>query len=218
MTIKFPNGAVFGISTALSDVIPASAVSNDNPAEATVAGGAVVKDDVLVIESNWPLLNNAVSVAGDVVSGAVPLLGLDTTDTTLFPAGKAAARLFKASGFVDVDQQGDASTSGGESKEWTGTLLEDPLGREISIPIGLTAEKLTLPLYYDPKKPWYATLKAAAVKRKPVVLRCRLSDGDAIYRYGYLSFNSSPSMNANNPMQNQMAFTSLGEATLVEAA
>ncbi|WP_293708668.1 MULTISPECIES: phage tail tube protein [unclassified Stenotrophomonas] len=217
MALKFPNGSVFGISTALSAAIPVSAISNANPAEATVTTGAVATDDVLVIASGWPLINNSVTVAGEVSAGDVPLRGLDTSDVTLFPAGKAAATFYKASSFVDVDQQGDPSTSGGESKEWTGTLLEDPLGREISIPIGLTAEKLTLPLYYDPKKPWYAALKAAAVKRAPVVLRCKLSDGDEIYRYGYLAFNSNPSMNANNPMQNQLTFTSQGEATLVEA-
>lgn len=219
--LKFPNGAVFGISTAVSAAIAASAVTNAVPAVATVPTGTVDTGDVLIIQSAWPLLNNGVAQAGTVVVGAtdtVPLRGTDTVDATLFPAGQAGASVMIASDFVDFSQQGDPSTSGGEQQFWTGTFLEDPTGQQLSVPTFKNAKVLTLPLYFDPNLPWYAAAKAADAKKQPVVLRCKLPDGDALYRYGYLSFDSDPSMNANTPMGNTATFTSLGRAFLVEAA
>lgn len=221
MSLKFPDGAVFGISTLLAAAVSASAVSNASPAVATVPTGSIDEGDVLVMSSSWPGLNNCVSQAGTVTVGAtdtVQLLGTDTTDAELYPADGAALNLAVASGFVDFSQQGDASTSGGEQQYWTGRFLEDRSGRQINVPTIKTAKVLTLPLFFDPKLPWYPAAKAADAKKKPIVLRCKLPDGDVIYRYGYLSFDSDPSIAAATPMGNTMTFTALNESTLVEAA
>lgn len=221
MSLKFPNGAQFGISTAIAAAIAATAVSNANPAEASgITTGSFVEDDILVITSTSPMINNLVVAAGDVTAGAtdtVQLRGLDTTDATLYDLSDSTVSLAKASGFVDLNQQGDPSTSGGEQQFWTGTFLEDRTGQQISVPTFKNAKVLTIPLYYDPKAPWYAAAKAADLKKVPVVLRCKLPDGDAIYRYGYLSFDADPTIVANNPMGNTATFTSLGAAVLVEA-
>lgn len=75
-----------------------------------------------------------------------------------------------------------------------------------------------MPLYYDPTLPWYAAAKAVDAKKEPVILRVKLPDGDALYYYGYLSFDGDPSLSMNNPMGNAMTFSALGEPTLVEAA
>lgn len=219
MGLRFPNGAVFGISTSVGSPITASDVSNASPAVATVAASSITEDDVLIVQSAWPGINNTVAVAGTVTEGAsdtVQLLGLNTTDTTLYPTGAAAAKLLKASGFVDFSQQGDPSTSGGEQQFWSGVFLEDPTGQQINVPTNKSPKVLTLPLYFDPSLPWYAAAKAADAKKQAVVLRCKLPGGDVLYRYGYLSFDSDPSMNANNPMGNTATFTALGSSTLIE--
>lgn len=221
MSLKFPDGAVFGISTLLAAAVSASAVSNANPAVATVPTGTIDEGDVLVMTSAWPGLNNCVSQSGTVTVGAtdtVQLRGIDSTDTDLYPAGEADLKLAVASGFVDFSQQGDVSTSGGEQQYWQGRFLEDRSGRQISVPTIKTAKVLTLPLFYDPKLPWYAAAKAADAKKEPIVLRCKLPGGDVIYRYGYLSFDGDPTLTAANPMGNTMTFTALNESTLVEAA
>jgi hypothetical protein len=222
MGLRFPNGAVFGISTSIGAAVTASAVSNANPGIATVPKDSFVNDDVLVVSSAWPSINNVVTVADDVTNDSsidtLKLLGLDTTDTGLHPTGGAAAKLSKASGFVDFSQQGDPSTSGGEQQFWSGLFLEDPTGQQINVPTNKSPKVLTLPLYYDPKLPWFAAAKAADAKKQAVVLRCKLPDGDVLYRYGYLSFDSEPSIAANTPMGNTVTFTALGASTLVEAA
>lgn len=218
MSLKFPNGAVFGISTAIAVAIAATAVSNANPAVATVPTGSIDEGDVLVLLSDWVDANNTAVEAGDVTVGAsdtVKLLGFDATDTDAYEAGKANARLAVASGFVDFSQQGDVSTSGGDQQFWTGQFLE--ARRQISVPTVKNAKTFTLPLFFDPKLPWYAAAKAADRKREPIVLRCKLPDGDVIYRYGYLSFDADPTMTANTPMGNTATFSALGDSVLVEA-
>lgn len=220
MSLKFPNGAVFGISTAVAAAVAASAVSNASPAVATVPTGSFDEGDVVIVQSSWPAINNVATEIGDVTAGGtdtVQLLGLDTTDTSLYPAGQAAATLAVASNFVDFSQQGDPSTSGGEQQFWQGVFLEDPTGQQISVPTFKNSKVLTLPLYFDNSLPWYAAAQKADIKKQPVVLRCKLPDGDTLYRYGYLSFDGDPSMNANNPMGNTATFTALGRSVLVEA-
>lgn len=217
MSLKFPNGAVYGISTAVAAAVAASAISNASPAVATVAD-EIDADTVLIIQSNWAMLNNRVAVAGEGTETTVPLIGINTTDASLYPAGEGAGKLIAASAFVDFSQQGDLSTSGGDQQFWNGQFLENKSGRQIQIPTFRNAKVYTLPLYYDPSLPWYAAAKAADQKKEPIVLRCRLPDGDTLYYYGYLSFDGDPSIAMNNPMGNTMTFTSLSEPTLVEAA
>lgn len=217
MSLSFPNGAIFGFSTAIAAAVTASAVSNANPAVATVPAASIDEGDVLVIQSGWPLANNSAVKAGSAAT-AVDLLGLDSSDTTLYPAGEAAMTLAVASGFVDFSQQGDLSQSGGEQNFWTGQFLEDPTGRQINVPTFKSAKVLTLPLFYDPSQPWYAAARLVDAKKEPVVLRCKLPNGDEQYRYGYLSFDGDPSMAVNTPMGNTATFTALGETVLVEAA
>lgn len=221
MSLKFPNGAQFGISTALAAALATTGVSNANPAVASgIMTGAIAEDDVLVIQSSNPLINNLAVQAGTVTAGGtdtVQLLGLDASDSDLYDFDGDTTTLAVASSFVDFTQQGDPSTSGGDQQFWQGTFLEDPTGQQISVPTFKNSKVLTIPLYYDPTLPWYQAAKKADLKRVPVVLRCKLPDGDTIYRYGYLSFDSDPTMAANNPMGNTATFTALGASVLVAA-
>lgn len=217
MALKFANGAVIGFSTAYDAAVTASAISNANPAVATVPTGSVAPDSVVIVKSGWAGINERVAVAGTEVGGALPLLGIDTTSTNDYPAGQGAGSVIAVSTFVDFSQQGDLTTSGGEQQFWTGQFLEDRSGRQIQVPTFKNAKTLTLPLYFDASLPWYDAAVAADRAKEPVVLRIRLPDGDTIYRYGYMSFDSDPTLAANNPMQVTMTFSALTEPTLVEA-
>lgn len=219
MALTMPKGSQFGFAPILKDSnAAATAVSNAKPAVVTYAEGETAPTEgsvVLVKASGWPLLNNKVARAG---AGGV-LLGIDTSDTDLFVAGGfGVAETLTAGTFVDFTQQGDPSTSGGEQQFWTGQLLEDPLGRQISMPTFKNAKTLTIPLYYDPNEPWYDAAKKIDIKGEAVVLRNKLANGDVLYYYGYLSFDGDPSIQSNTPMGNTATFTIIGESTLVRAS
>lgn len=218
MALKLPKGIQFGFASVLATTVAASGISKAAPAVATVPTGEVEEGEVLLVQvAGWPLLNNKVAVAGDEVAGALPLLGTDTTDATLFGGTSGPATLLIAGEFVDYTQQGDPSSSGGDQQYWQGTLLEDPTGRQISIPTTKNAKTLTLPLYYDPKLPWHSASKAVDARGEPIILRCKIPGGDVLYWYGYMSFDGDPTIAANTPMGNTMTFTALSESTLVEA-
>jgi len=218
MSLKLPKGVQFGFASVLATAIAATGFSKAAPAVATVPTGSVDEGEVVLIQvAGWPLLNNKVAVAGDETAGALPLLGTDTTDATLFGGTSGAGTLLIAGEFTDFTQQGDPSTSGGDQQFWQGTLLEDPTGRQISIPTTKNAKTMTLPLYYDPSLPWYGAAKAADARGEPVILRAKIPGGDVLYWYGYLSFDGDPTIASSTPMGNTMTFTALSESTLVEA-
>lgn len=219
MALKLPKGTQFGFAPVVATPIPATAFSKAAPSLASVAAAAVDTGDVVLIDSpGWPALNNRVSRAGAKATGTVELLGTDTTDTVLYPGVSGIGNLRKAGVFVDLDQQGDPTTAGGEQQYWSGTLLEDPTGRQIQIPTFKNAKTITIPLFYDPKKAWYPKLKAADARGEPVILRAKLVGGDVLYWYGYLSYDGDPTMTANTPMGTTATFTALADSILVEAA
>lgn len=221
MSFKFPKGAQYGFANILSAAIAATAISKADPAVATVTADAVDEGDVLLIQvQGWPNLNNRVSEAGTVTTGAsdsVILRGIDTSSSDRFPSASGAATIYKAGAFVDFTQQGEVSMSGGDQQFWNGQLLEDPTGQQISVPTYKNARTLTIPLYFDPKLPWYKAAKEVDAVGKPIILRAKLPGGDVQYYYGYLSFSGDPSIAMNTPMGNTATFTALSESTLVEA-
>lgn len=218
MSLKLPKGTQFGFATLSTAKIAASGFSKAAPSVASVASGTVATGEVVLVGvPGWPMLNNRIAEAGVASAGSVPLLGTDTTDASLYAGTSGAGTVQVADDFVDFTQQGDASTAGGDQQYWSGVLLEDPTGRQIQIPTTKNAKTLTLPLYFDPKLPWYSAAKSVDAKGEPVILRAKLPGGDRLYWYGYMSFDGDPSISSNNPMGNTMSFTALSDSTLVEA-
>jgi len=219
MALKLPKGTQFGFAPVVPAAIATTGISKASPALASIPANSVDTDDVVVLAiPGWPALNNRVTRAGAELADAIELLGTDTTDTVIYPGTSGAGTLRKAGEFIDLDQQGDPTTAGGEQQYWTGTLLEDPTGRQIQIPTFKNAKTIAIPLYYDPSKPWYPALKTADAKGEPVVLRAKLLGGDVLYWYGYLSYDGDPTMTANTPMGTTATFTALADSILVEGA
>jgi hypothetical protein len=217
----FPKGSRFSFSMTVGAAIAASAVTNDDPAVATIASG-IVDGDVVVINSNgWAFADNAVAVASvdSATPTAVTLNGINSTNRALYPAAKSGMTLAVASGFVEFTDQDAATvaTSGGEQQYWTGARMEDPSGRQINVPTFKNASALSFSVWFDPDAPWYEAAQEVDAKSEAVVLRCLLPNGDALYRFGYLSFNADPSMGANAPMANSVSFSAQGRVTRVKA-
>ncbi|TGV09704.1 phage tail protein [Alcaligenaceae bacterium 429] len=217
MALKFPDGSVVGFATKMGVAIPFTAITNTNPANITHTE-QIVKGAVLAIQSGWAGINNRACVAGEAEGGATELLGIDTTDTQLFIAGRGAGSVFVASDFVDFSQQGELTSSGGEPQTYTGKYLEDALGQEFQVPNGQTARQYALSLDYDPSLPWYAAAKTVTRRKKPTVIRIQLPGGDVVYEYGYVHFNSALNMTSGQPIKNAVTFyLQSSEGTLIEA-
>lgn len=215
MALKMPKGVQFGFAQLdTAEPLPATGFTSANP---TVATGVTAAAGTIVVVSapGWPGINNVATELG----AAGVLLGVDTSNVRLYPTGTSGPGEVRTAGdFVDFTQQGEPSTSGGDQQFWTGQLLEDPTGRQLSIPTFKNAKVFSIPLYYDPALPWYGAAKEVDAVGEPVVLRCKIPGGDTLYRFGYLSFDGDPTMTANTPMGVMATFTALGDSVLVEAA
>lgn len=211
MALKFANGSVIGISTALAASVPMTAITNADPAVVTATG--VAANDVVIVSSGWSELNGRVSMVG----AGNKLLGIDTSDTNDFPAGSGVGSLVKVTKWTEFSQVGNVSGSGGEQQFWTGQFLERRDFTEISVPTTRSAANMQIQLYFDPKLPWFKAAYKASRSRKQVAIRVRLPDGDAMYYYGYFSFNSTPTLQGNQPMENSGTLTFTSEMTYVDA-
>lgn len=219
MALRLPRGIQFGFAR-LDDaqLYPATALAaNGDKVKPTfpVDGDKPDANDIVLLTSTgWPAANNKVAR----VDALGDLVGIDVSATELFPVGtEGTVAVQGVQEWTDFTQQGEPTTSGGEQQFWNGTLLEDPSGRQISLPTFKNSKNLSLPLYFDPKLPWYAKAKLADAIGKPVVLRAKMPE-ETLYWFGYLSFDGDPSITANTPMGNMLTFTMLQESTYVPNA
>lgn len=209
MTTRFPNGAIFTTSVIDMTGVGITAVSNANPAVATVAAGAAVPakgDIVLLTIGGWPDLDGrpvrvgAVTAGADGAGGTFELEGVDTTDTSNFPAALSSGSYGAVSNEVAMNQVTAVATSGGDPNYYTFQFLEDKSNRQRQKPTYVSALSLTLTMACDMDLPWYDALKARAKSGNPVILKETLPNGDILLMLAFLSFSGFPTQALNENM------------------
>src|SRR5690348_4153992 len=103
MSAQFPNGTVFSVSTALATAIAISGITNADPGVATTTV-APTDGAIGVVTSGWPTLNNRVVRTANGSGTTFELEGIDTTDTTVYPAGAGAGTFQPVSTWVTLSQ------------------------------------------------------------------------------------------------------------------
>lgn len=192
MAVSLPDGTIFSIATTYASPKAMTALTNADPAVATATGTKA--DDIVVVQSGWSKINDRVAKMG--ASGE--LLGFDTTDTDLYPAGSGKGKLVTVSGFVQISQVLSSESSGGEQQFTTYSFLEDDFERQI--PTRNSPTTLTLNLADDPSLDGYNQLEKAAESRVAKVIKARLPSGSEIYYNAYVSLNQTPSMTKGEVM------------------
>lgn len=207
----FINGARYGVYKSLAAAVAISALSNANPA---VASAATTPDDgsIVLVESGWQALNNSVfRTDGEVDGVSFQLEGVDTTNVTRYPAGEGIGTFRIASDISLMDQVRNVEFSGGEQQFFQFQYVEDESSEQRQKPTFKSARSMLITMDYDPNKAWYADLIELDRLREPVVLRELLPGGDAIYYYGYISFNKVPTKTINENMTVSATFSLLSD-------
>jgi hypothetical protein len=199
MSQTFINGAKYAFSTSLATAIAISLISNANPAVATTAT-APTEGAVVLLQSNWTDLNDLATYAGAASGGGFELVGIDTTDESLFPEGESAGSYRVAGDFVSLSQIREIAQSGGDTNTFTFGYIDDSSPRQRSKPTDQNPLVLTFTLDYDPALPWDAALQAVSKSRQLTTMRERLPTGDVLLYTGYLSYQKSPSRTRNENM------------------
>lgn len=192
MAVSLPDGTIFSIATTYASPKVMTALTNADPAVATATGTKA--DDIVVVQSGWSKINDRVAKMG---SGG-ELLGFDTVDTDLYPAGSGKGKLIVVSDFVQISQVLSSESSGGEQQFTTYSFLEDDFERQI--PTRNSPTTLTLNIADDMTLDGYKQLEKAAESRVAKVIKARLPSGAEIYYNAYVSLNQTPSMTKGEVM------------------
>ena len=217
MASIFPNGTQYAFSTAFGSAIAVTAISNASEAECAAASPPT-DGSIVVVTSGWTALNNTVARTDDADTDSFVLEGVDTSNTTQYPAGEGAGSVKAVTTWETLSQIQDSQMNGGEQQFYTRQDLEDINGRQIQIPTFRNARTLVIDLEYDPALDWYDALITVDAAKSPIVLRAILPSGDTMYYLGYPAFNKVPTQAKNQGMKVQLMVALIAEPTRYAAA
>ncbi|MEO8640966.1 phage tail protein [Pseudomonas sp.] len=198
MAVKLPNGATFEHAATYATALAFSAISNASEAVCTVTGGTLAVGDILLVASGWTALNNKVVRVKTATATAITLEAIDTTDTTVYPAGSGVGTLRKVLTWVQIPQVTDFASAGGQQNYAEVSFLEAQQG--FQIPTDKSAASMTITVADDPALPYMPIVTAADTSRSIQAARLNLPGVDKIYYGVFTSISPQPTIQRNNVM------------------
>jgi hypothetical protein len=163
-------GAQFAFATTYGAAVNVTAATNAANAVLTLAAGhgTVVGDFVEIASSGWGRAEGRVFRASVVSTNDVTFEGLDTTDTSLFPAGGAVgSSVRRITAWTSITQVGrEIQITGNELETGDATYISDLVRKNVVLFRAPT--NVTLPIFFDPS---LSGRRAHDLQRVRVVLR-----------------------------------------------
>lgn len=217
MSYQLANGTTIEIESSTGSAIAFTAISNANPAvAATATAHGLTQGDFVRVTSGWSRLSGKLVRVGAVTSTTFALENIDTTSTSLYPAGGGTGSVQEALTFVQIPQITGVTTDGGEQQFFTGQFLESDT--EFRLPTVKSASGLTLTVADDPLQPAYPILVAANDSRTARGIRIRLANGSILLYFGLVSVNKTPTLEINTIMEYQVTLSLNNEPVRYAAA
>jgi phage tail protein X len=208
--ISLPNGALVAIAASYGAPKVMSAISNANPGIASLATGhGIAAGDIMELTSGWSRITDKVVKAGTPAADDIPLVGLDTTLTSIFPPAGGAGTVREILTWTQLSQILSSTSSGGDQQFLEYQLLEADAKKRIPTfknPAGIAFE-----IADDPALPGYILASAANDDRLPRAVKITLPSGAVIYYNAYISLNKTPSLTVNSIMAVQVTLSLLAE-------
>lgn len=216
MAVALPNGSIVSIASGYGVAKTMSAVSNATEAVATLeASHGVIVGDFIEVTSGWSRLNKRVVRASAVATNDVTLDDINTSSTTLYPAGAGTGSVREISGWTQLSQILGSASTGGEQQFATYQLLE--ADTEVRIPTSKSAAGITFTIADDPSLAGYLLAKEANDDRLPRAVKIVLANGAILLYNAYISLSVVPSLTVNEPMSIQVTLSLLSEPTRYSA-
>lgn len=196
MAWYFPEGTKLFYSTTFASAKTISAVTNASPASATSASHGYSDSDEVLFLSGWEEVNEGVFKVDQIDANTFTFLGMNSTSTTLYPAGSGTGTTQKISGWVEVPQVLTIGQSGGGAKFATISPLASR--QDIRRNIGFDAAGLDFTMGWDPDNATYLAMLALSRVSESVALKILVSGIAPIYGYGQLSVRETPNLTKGN--------------------
>lgn len=215
MAYSLPEGSSQQFSNTLAAAKTITAITNANPAVATCTGHGYTTGDEIMLSSGWEDATDSVYKIESVDANSFKILGLDTTNTSFFPAGSGGGSAQKLSAWTAIPQVLTISASGGDARFTDVNPLAKRNG--IRIPTGFNATSVTLSLGFDATTPAYKTMVGISRSLSKVAFKQVLSGGSVQYGWGYLTVSEFPKLNNNQVNTVDAALTFLGRTMSYDA-
>ncbi len=210
MSVSLPNGALIAIASGYGASKAISAVTNANPGVATLeAAHGIATGEYFEVTSGWSRLTDKIVRAGTVATNDVPLEGIDTTLTSIYPAGAGIGTVREITGWTQLSQILSSGSSGGEQQFLEYQFLEADAQKRI--PTFKSAAGLTFSVADDPTLAGYILAKAANDDRLPRAVRVTLPNGAKLLYNAYISLAPSPTLTVNEIMAVEVTLSLLAE-------
>lgn len=210
MALYFPEGSVQNFSQTFASAKNITALTNANPAVATSVAHGYTTGDEILLTSGWEDATDTVYRVTVLTADTFSIQGLDTTNTSFYPAGTGTGTAQKISGWTSIPQVLTISGSGGDARFTDVQLLSKR--NAIRVPTGFNATSITLTLAHDAGNANYQTMLGISRNLSKVAFKQVISGGAVTYGYGYLSVSEMPTLNSNQANQVNAAMTVLGRS------
>ena len=200
MAFTLATGSTISCAKQYGAAITITAVTNSvaagSAATTTMTSGSahsLVSGDVLEITSGWGRLNQRLARCTTGTTGSTIVLeGIDTYDTSKFPAGAGIGSVRKITAWSALSQIKSISSGGGDQQYAPATALDDVVERQI--PTKKSAVTTDLEIYDDPSLPWYSDVKVASDSVKPYGLMIAPPNGSKTFGNAYWSLSDTPNI------------------------
>lgn len=209
MPISLGVGTQVAIATGYDAADIFSAITNASPAVMTLSSGhGLVNADFVEVNSNWDLLNGRIARITGSATTAASLEGIDTSSTTLYPAGGGVGNVRRITGWTPIPLLADPTLNGGEQQFVD--VPELAKQRTGKLPGEVSAIDLSMPVYYE-ALPSAGVARVIAVQAAglPVAIRITHPSGDVIVANGYWSIRRFPSISRTAARLSQITFSQL---------
>lgn len=212
MSFTLPNGSVFAIAQSYGATSTVSAVTNATSMVATLGSGhSVIVGDYVEFTSGWGRVNNKILKATAVSTNDVTFGGIDTSSTSIYPAGAGIGSVREITNWTNIGQVMESSSQGGDQQFVDFQLLADDTMR--SIPTVKNAARITLKVADDPSQAGYILALAATDDRLVRAVRATLPSGALIFYNAYISASRIPTFSVNNLMTVDITLSLVADPT-----
>ena len=194
MAITLATGTQVAIASTYGTAVNMTAITNATQAVATLgAGHGVVVGDFLEFNSGWDRLNGRIVRVVTVATNDITFEGINTTSTTLYPAGTGTGTIRRITAWTTLSQiTSNISVSGGDQQFADITTLTDVVQKQI--PTTRSAVQVTLPAFYDPAISWWNTVLSASNAATPVGIRMVFPNASRLVANAYWSLRQVPTV------------------------
>lgn len=210
MSVSLPNGAIVSLASGYGSSKTMSAVSNASQAVATLeASHGIIVGDYFEVTSGWSRLTNKIVRADAVATDDVTLEDINTSSTSIYPAGSGIGSVREISGWTQLSQVLSSSSQGGEQNFTDYQFLEADAA--VSIPTFKSPTKLVLEVADDPTLAGFVLASTANDDRLPRAVKIVLPNSAIILFSAYVSLQRIPKLTVNEVMSCEVTLSLLNE-------